>query len=183
MSTVDRSPSTIWTRSPGRCGGGRITPACRETLRHWPERFAGCDDTTFAGGGLHGVAVRGRGAAAGGLPRCWPSRPSARNRRGPKRRARTDKADARHLRTLVAEGRVPLSEDSPGAGQRAAGAAAGQPGCKALARELYGAGLLVAAIIWAFLGDARRFSSSAQAVRQPAGWPSARQDRGSYRPG
>jgi hypothetical protein len=39
----------------------------------------------------------------------------------PKRRAKTDKADARHLRTLVAEGQVPLSMDSPGAGQRAAG--------------------------------------------------------------
>ena len=34
-----------------------------------------------------------------------------------------------------------------------------QAGCKALARELYGAGPLVAAVVWAFLGDARRFSS------------------------
>ena len=42
---------------------------------------------------------------------------------------------------------------------------AARPGCKALARELYGAGPLVAAVVWAFLGDARRFSSSAQAVR------------------
>ena len=50
----------------GQVRRGRITPACRETLRHWLERFAGCDDTTFAGGGLHGVAVRGRGAAPGG---------------------------------------------------------------------------------------------------------------------
>ena len=50
----------------GQVRRGRITPACRETRRHWLERFAGCDDTTFAGGGLHGVAVRGRGAAAGG---------------------------------------------------------------------------------------------------------------------
>jgi len=40
-----------------------------------------------------------------------------------------------------------------------------QPGCQALHGELYGVGTLVAAIIWAFLGDARRFSSSAQAVR------------------
>ena len=40
-----------------------------------------------------------------------------------------------------------------------------QTGCKALAGELYGVGPLVAAIVWAFLGDARRFSSSAQAVR------------------
>jgi transposase len=40
-----------------------------------------------------------------------------------------------------------------------------QPGCWVLQQELWGAGALVAAIIWAFLGDARRFSSSAQAVR------------------
>jgi transposase len=39
-----------------------------------------------------------------------------------------------------------------------------QADCKALAGELYGVGPLVAAIVWAFLGDARRFSSSAQAV-------------------
>ena len=31
----------------------------------------------------------------------------------PKRRAKTGKADARHLRALVAEGQVPLSVDSP----------------------------------------------------------------------
>ncbi len=40
-----------------------------------------------------------------------------------------------------------------------------QPGCQALHGELYGVGTLVAAIIWTFLGDARRFSSSAQATR------------------
>ena len=31
------------------------------------------------------------------------------DRRGPKRRAKTDKTDARHLRVLVSEGRVPCS--------------------------------------------------------------------------
>jgi hypothetical protein len=40
-----------------------------------------------------------------------------------------------------------------------------QAGCRTLARELFGVGPLVAAVVWAFLGDARRFSSSAQAVR------------------
>jgi transposase len=40
-----------------------------------------------------------------------------------------------------------------------------QAGCKTLQQQLYGVGPLVAAVIWAFLGDARRFSSSAQAVR------------------
>jgi transposase len=170
------------------------------------------------------------------------------HQRGPKKRAKTDKADARHLRTLVAEGRVPLSwippeqarelrvllqlyrdlreehtawaqrihatlfhqgvpglagrladpqararlEHGQDIGLSAAGAQAvaaalrrmddleaalapvhaqiagfahRQIGCKALATELYGVGPLVAAIVWAFLGDTRRFSSSAQAVR------------------
>jgi transposase len=48
---------------------------------------------------------------------------------------------------------------------RIAGFARRQAGCQALAGELFGVGPLVAAIVWAFLGDARRFSSSAQAVR------------------
>jgi hypothetical protein len=40
-----------------------------------------------------------------------------------------------------------------------------QPGCAVLHDELYGVGTLVAAIIWAFLGDPRRFSTASQAVR------------------
>jgi transposase len=40
-----------------------------------------------------------------------------------------------------------------------------QPGCRALVDELYGVGELTAAIIWAEMGDTRRFSSSDQAVR------------------
>jgi transposase len=39
-----------------------------------------------------------------------------------------------------------------------------QPGCRALAAR-YGGGPITAVAIWAFLGDTRRFSSSAQAVR------------------
>ena len=40
-----------------------------------------------------------------------------------------------------------------------------QAGCRALVDELYGVGELTAAIIWAEMGDTRRFSSSNQAVR------------------
>jgi len=39
------------------------------------------------------------------------------------------------------------------------------PGPKALTKNLYGVGELTAAIIWAEMGDTRRFSSSDQAVR------------------
>jgi len=40
-----------------------------------------------------------------------------------------------------------------------------QPGCQALQARHYGVGWLCAAIIWAEIGDARRFSSSDQLVR------------------
>ena len=39
-----------------------------------------------------------------------------------------------------------------------------QPGCRALAAQ-YGVGAVTSVAIWAFMGDTRRFSSSAQAVR------------------
>ena len=40
-----------------------------------------------------------------------------------------------------------------------------QPGCQALQARHYGVGWLCAVIIWAEVGDARRFSSSEQLVR------------------
>jgi transposase len=163
--------------------------------------------------------------------------------RGPKKRAKTDRADAKLLRTLLLEGRFPESWISPAhvaevrslgrlyctlmderrawqqrihaqlfqqgcppikallsaAGREAlAGAelsavgrqyvdaalrrideltpeidalrtqlvdfARRQPGCRALQAQ-YGIGWLCAAIVWAEIGDARRFSSSDQLVR------------------
>jgi transposase len=231
----------------GQVRRGRIAPACRETLRHWLERFAGREDVTFAVEGCTGWRFVVEELQRAGITALLAEPAETAERRGPKRRAKTDKTDARHLRTLVAEGRVPCSWIPPEhvselrallqlyadlraehvawaqrihailfhqgvpslAGQlsgpeiraRLAGTEMGlspagaqavqvalrmlghleaelapvqaqirafarcQPGCKALNKELYGVGPLVAAIIWAFLGDARRFSSSAQAVR------------------
>ena len=40
-----------------------------------------------------------------------------------------------------------------------------QPGCRALQARHFGVGWLCAAIIWAEIGDARRFTSSDQVVR------------------
>ncbi len=233
----------------GQVRRGRIAPACRETLRQWLERFAGVEDVTFAVEGCTGWRFVVEELQRARITVLLAEPAETAERRGPKRRAKTDKTDARHLRVLVAEGRVPCSWVPPEhvcelrallqlyadlrqehvawaqrihatlfhlgapslAGQlsdpqiRARLAAQGiamglspagaqavqvavrmldrleaelvpvhaqivafarrQPGCKALARELYGAGWLVAAVIWAFLGDTRRFSSSAQAVR------------------
>jgi transposase len=233
----------------GQVRRGRITPACRETLRRWLERFAGCEDVTFAVEGCTGWRFVVEELQRAGITALLAEPAETAGRRGPKRRAKTDRADARHLRILVAEGRVPcswippehvnelrallqlyadlrqehvawaqrihatlfhqgvpslagqlsdpeirarLAGEGPEMGLSPAGAQAvrvalqmmdrleaelvpvhaqiiafarRQPGCKALHKELYGAGPLVAAIIWAFLGDTRRFSSSAQAVR------------------
>jgi len=225
---------------------GRIDPACRQTLRAWLERFAGRDDVTFAVEGCTGWRFVVEELQRAGITALLAEPAETAHQRGPKKRAKTDRADARHLRTLVAEGRVPVSWIPPGqarelrvllqlyrdlreehtawtqrihatlfhqgvpslAGRlsdpraralleqdiglspagaqavavalrrmddleaalapvhaRIAAFARRQIACKALAAELYGVGPLVAAIVRAFLGDARRFSSSAQAVR------------------
>jgi len=232
----------------GQVRRGRIDPACRETLRAWLARFADRGDVTFAVEGCTGWRFVVEELQRAGITALLAEPAETAHQRGPKKRAKTDRADARHLRTLVAEGRVPVSwippgqvrelrvllqlyrdlreehtawvqrihatlfhqgvpglagrladpqarallEHGPDIGLSPAGtqavavalrrmddleAALGlvhaqiaafarhQAGCKALAAELYGVGPLVAAIVWAFLGDTRRFSSSAQAVR------------------
>jgi transposase len=232
----------------GQVRRGRIDPACRATLRAWLGRFAGHQDVTFAVEACTGWRFVIEELQQAGITALLAEPAETAHQRGPKKRAKTDKADARHLRSLVADGRVPLSwippqqvcelrallqlyrdlreehvawtqrihatlfhqgvpslagrlsdpqaravlqhgEDiglSPAGAQAVAAALrrmddleAGlvpvraqiaafsrrQVACKTLASELYGVGPLVAAIIWAFLGDARRFSSSAQAVR------------------
>ena len=232
----------------GQVRRGRIDPACRQELRSWLERFAGREDVTFAVEGCTGWRFVVEELQRAGISALLAEPAETAHQRGPEKRAKTDKADARHLRTLVAEGRVPVSWIPPEqvrelrvllqlyrdlreehtawaqrihatlfhqgvpslagrlpdrqaravlehgqdiglspAGVRAvsvalrrmddleatlapvhdqiAAFARRQAACKALAAELYGAGPLAAAIVWAFLGDARRFSSSAQAVR------------------
>jgi transposase len=234
----------------GQVRRGRIEPACRAVLREWlEEQFAGRDDVTFAVEGCTGWQFVVEELERAGIAAVLAEPADTARLRGPKKRAKTDKTDARQLRTLVADGRVPASwippaqvlelrallqlyrdlreehtawtqrihatlfhQGVPGLAGRlsdpkararlatapaqmglsAAGAQAvqvalrrmedleaelapvraqviafarRQSGCKALAAELYGVGPLVAAIVWAFLGDTRRFSSSAQAVR------------------
>ena len=232
----------------GQVRRGRIEPACRQVLRAWLGRFAGRDDVTFAVEGCTGWQFVVEELQRAGITAVLAEPAETADLRGPKRRAKTDKTDARHLRSLVADGRVPASwippqqvcelrallqlyrdlreehtawtqrihatlfhQGVPGLAGRlgdprvrarlATGTQTGlspagaqavavalrrmddleaelapvhaqiaafarrQAGCKTLASELYGVGPLVAAIVWAFLGDARRFSSSAQAVR------------------
>jgi transposase len=91
----------------GRCERGRIAPADREHLAGWLTRFHGLDGVAFAveaGTGWRYVAEEMH--TAGVEPHlAEPADTSAL--RGPKRRAKTDKADAKLLRELLAADRVP----------------------------------------------------------------------------
>src|ERR1700687_238689 len=223
---------------------GEIRPATRKRLRGWLWEHCASVEAEFALEGCTGwryvveeldmagvVAHLGDPAEIAGL-------------RGPKKRAKTDRADARLLRTLLVEGRFPeswippahvvevrtlgrlycaLMDERRAWQQRihaqlfhqgcppitallsAAGrdvlacaelSAAGrqyvdtalrrideltgeidplrtqlvnfarrQAGCRALQARPYGIGWLCAAIIWAEIGDARRFARSDQLVR------------------
>ena len=225
-----------------RCG--QIRPATRKTWRGWLAEHCPDGDGELAVEGCTGwrYVVEELRAAGAGAHLADPAETAAR--RGPKRRAKTDQADARLLRTLLLQGRLPeswippahvvevrtlgrlyraLMEERRAWQQRihaqlyhqgcppirtllsAAGrdslataelSAAGrqyvdaalrrideltaeiiplrtqlvdfarrQPGCRALQARHYGVGWLCAAIIWAEIGDARRFHSSDQLVR------------------
>src|SRR5512135_2669446 len=92
----------------GQVRRGRIEPACRQVLRRWLERFAGRDDVTFAVEGCTGWQFVVEELQRAGITALLAEPAETAHKRGPKKRAKTDKADARHLRTLVAEGRVLL---------------------------------------------------------------------------
>src|SRR5207244_4309574 len=93
----------------GQVRRGRISPACRETLRHWLERFAGRADVTFAVEGCTGWRFVVEELQRAGITALLAEPAETAHLRGPKRHAKTDKTDSRHLRMLVADGRVPLS--------------------------------------------------------------------------
>jgi transposase len=224
---------------------GRIAPADRDRLRRWLARFAGRDQVAFALEGCTGwrYVAEELTRAGIGVHVAEPAETAAR--RGPKRRAKTDRSDAQLLRELLLEGRIPeswippapvlearavvrlykdLLDERTGWLQRVHASlfhlgapdldvgvmsAAGrerlavaelspatrtavdvalrqvdrltaemtrvreqitaigrrQPACRALQAAHYGIGPLTAVVIWAEMGDTRRFSSSDDAVR------------------
>src|SRR5260221_4780265 len=93
----------------GQVRRGRIEPACRQVLRAWLGRFAGRDDVTFAVEGCTGWQFVVEELQRAGITAVLAEPAETADLRGPKRRAKTDKTDARHLRSLVADGRVPPS--------------------------------------------------------------------------
>lgn len=222
---------------------GQVRPATREALRGWLERFAGREDVAFAVEGCTGWRFVVEELARAGVEPHLAEPADTATARGRKKRAKTDRADARLLRELLCGQRLPESwipprqvvevrtlgrlyvalmderrawqqrihaqlfhqgvppvkglltkdgraalaaaELSPAGRQmidtalRAVDAltaqitplrvqltriGARQPGARALLAN-YGIGPLCAAIVWAELGDCRRFSNSDQAVR------------------
>ncbi len=98
----------------GQVQRGQISPADRAHLRAWLARFHGRDDAAFAVEGCTGGGTSPRSWPPPGLRRIWPSRPIPPSPAGRKRHAKTDKTDCRHLRMLLAEGRLPECWIPPG---------------------------------------------------------------------
>lgn len=228
----------------GEVSTGQIRPATRAALQHWlRERFPGRGDVSFAVEGCTGWRFVVEQMLDAGVEPHLAEPADTATQRGRKKRAKTDRMDARLQRELLAGGRLPESwippthvlevrtlgrlyvtlmderrawqqrihaqlfhqgvppmrgllteagrtklaaaELSPAGRQMVEAALAAidsltelilpvraqlqsvgrrQPGARALTAH-YGVGALCAAIIWAELGDCRRFSRSDQAVR------------------
>ena len=88
---------------------GRIAPADRERLRRWLQRFAGRDRVAFALEGCTGWRYVAEELARAGITVHVAEPAETAARRGPKRRAKTDRTDAQLLRDLLLEERIPES--------------------------------------------------------------------------
>jgi transposase len=91
----------------GEVRRGQIAPADRAHLRGWLARFAGRDDVAFAVEGCTGWRYVAEELAAAGVAAHVGEPADTATARGRKRHAKTDKTDSRHLRVLLAEGRLP----------------------------------------------------------------------------
>ena len=91
----------------GEVKRGQIVPADRAHLRAWLARFAGRDDVAFALEGCTGWRYVAEELAGAGVAAHVAEPADTAFARGRKRHAKTDKTDSRHLRELLAEGRLP----------------------------------------------------------------------------
>jgi hypothetical protein len=91
----------------GEVKRGQVAPADRVHLRAWLVRFAGRSDVAFAMEGCTGWRYAAEELAAAGIAAHVGEPAGTAAARGRKRHAKTDKTDSRHLRTLLAEGRLP----------------------------------------------------------------------------
>jgi transposase len=98
----------------GQVRRGQVSPADREHLRAWLARFAGRDGAAFAVEGCTGWRYVAEELAAAGIAVHLAEPADTAFARGRKRHAKTGKTDCRHLRQLLAEGRLPECWIPPG---------------------------------------------------------------------
>ena len=91
----------------GRLERGRIAPADRERLADWLTRFESSTPVAFALEGCTGWRYVVEEMHKAGVRPHLAEPADTAALRGPKRRAKTDKADAKHLRELLEAGRLP----------------------------------------------------------------------------
>jgi transposase len=92
----------------GQTRQGQLAPASREHLRGWLEPFAG-QQVAFALEGCTGWRYVVEELQLAGITAHLAEPADTRALRGRKRHAKTDRADARHLRDLLMGGRLPES--------------------------------------------------------------------------
>jgi transposase len=91
----------------GRWERGRLAPADRPHLAGWLARFDGVEDVQFAMEGCTGWRYVAEEMRAAGVRPHLAEPAETSTLRGRKRRAKTDRADAKLLRELLATGRLP----------------------------------------------------------------------------
>jgi hypothetical protein len=95
-------------RATGEARRGQITPATRQVLGEWLGELPG-GDGHFAVEGCTGWRFVAEELQAAGLTAHLAEPADTATLRGRKRRAKTDRADARHLRELLEQQRLPES--------------------------------------------------------------------------
>jgi transposase len=93
----------------GEVKSGQITPATREHLRHWLSGFPANQRAAFALEATTGWRFVVEELQRAGIEAHLAEPAETKALRGPKKRAKTDRLDARHLRELLLIGRLPES--------------------------------------------------------------------------
>jgi transposase len=113
VSGLDLHRSQITFRTvdlrTGEVKGGKIYPGAREAVRDWLERFEPGTDAHFALEGTTGWRFVAEEIQRRGFAAHLADPAELSERRGPKRRAKTDHADCELMVNLLLEGRLPES--------------------------------------------------------------------------
>jgi transposase len=97
----------------GEVKSGQITPATREDLRHWLSGFPANQRAAFALEATTGWRFVVEELERAGIEAHLAEPADTKALRGRKKRAKTDRLDARHLRELLLIGRLPESWIAP----------------------------------------------------------------------